>query len=176
MATYERAGEDVKEMANAILCEFETHKPLLNARVTVDYLFAMPDIDEQTGEPIGDAITHGGYPCLGLCRKISLKDRAKGMADVEITLDKHWWESASEAEQRGLLDHELHHIAIKIDKRGLVRDDLGRPVIQLRKHDVQVGWFKEVAARHGDSSQERLQARQIMLDKGQYFWPEIARA
>jgi len=175
MATYERASEDVKEMANGILFEFASHEPLIKAGVTIDFLFASPNYDEQTGEPIGDAIMLHGQKALGVCRKIQLKDRAKGMADAEITLDKPWWDEASPEERRALLDHELHHIAIKIDKRGLVKDDLGRPVIQLRKHDVQIGWFKDVAARHGDSSVERRQARQIMLDHGQYFWPEIAR-
>ncbi len=172
MPKYERATDDVKQLANAILCEFESHQPLLNARVTVDYLFAHPEIDEQTGDPIGDAITHRGRKAFGSCRKISLKDRAKGMADAEITLDAQWWAQASPEERKALLDHELHHIAVKIDKRGLVRDDLGRPAIQLRRHDIEFGWFRAVAARHGEHSMERLQARHLMLFHGQYFWPE----
>jgi hypothetical protein len=174
MSTFKRCPQEVNEIANEILFQFETHKPVINAGVTIDFVFAYPDLDESTGEPIGDAIKHHGIKALGLCRIIPLKDRAMGRADTEITLDAAWWDEASDDEQRALLDHELHHIAVKIDKRGLVRDDLGRPVIQLRKHDVEIGWFKAVGARHGKFSMERIQAAQIMCDHGQYFWPDLA--
>ena len=60
------------------------------------------------------------------------------------------------------------------EARGLKRDDLGRPILQLRMHDFEVGWFKEIAARHGEASQERQQAHAVMQDSGQYFWPDIA--
>jgi len=160
-------------MAAKILAQFQTHQPLIDAGVSVDFVFAYGNRDE-AGNLIGDAIKHRGAKALGLCRKIALKDRALGRADAEITLDGDWWPTAPEPQQRALLDHELHHLAIKIDKRGLVRDDLGRPVIQLRQHDVEVGWFMVIAARHQLDSQERIQARQIMADAGQYFWPEIA--
>jgi hypothetical protein len=174
MSTFKRCPDEVNQMANQILCEFDTHRPLLDARVTVDYVFAFADIDEQTQEPVGNALSKNGVRALGLCRKIALKDRALGRADAEISIDGQWWEDATDAERRALLDHELHHIAVKTDKRGLVRDDLGRPVIQLRKHDYEFGWFKVIAARHGRASQERQQAGEMMLDAGQYFWPHIA--
>lgn len=162
-------------MARELLCEFATHKPLLDARLTIDFVFAFAEIDEQTQEPKGNALSKGGVKALGLCRKIPLKDRAMGRADAEIALDGQWWESATREEQRALLDHELHHIAVRMDKRGLVRDDLGRPVIQLRKHDYEFGWFAVIAARHGRASIERQQAAEMMLDAGQYFWPSIAQ-
>ena len=174
MSTFQKCSKQVEDMAREIRAQFETHHPLNDAEVTIDFVFAYGARDEATNALIGDAITHNGCKALGLTRKIPLKDRALGRADAEITLDGDWWANAPEPEQRSLLDHELHHVAIKIDRRGLVRDDLGRPVIQLRKHDVEVGWFKVIAARHGLNSQERIQAKQIMGDAGQYFWPEIA--
>jgi hypothetical protein len=173
MSTFQKCPKQVEEMAQSLREQFESHHPLNDAKVTVDFVFAYGNRNDN-GLLIGDAIMHHGAKALGLCRKIALKDRALGRADAEITLDGDWWPTAPEPEQRALLDHELHHIAIRIDKRGLVRDDLGRPVIQLRKHDVEVGWFKAIAARHGLNSPERIQARQIMGDFGQYFWPEIA--
>ena len=174
MPTYKKAPLSVNKLADAIIEEFETHHPLRDAGVTVDYVYARPTTDEN-GIATGDAITHHGHKALGLCLKLSLKDRAMGRADAEITLDAEWWELATEEEQKALLDHELHHIAIKLDKRGLVKDDLGRPVIQLRKHDIEIGWFKVVASRHGDNSLERSQARQMMNLAGDYFWPDIYR-
>ena len=176
MPTFQRCHKEVNELANEVLCKFATHKPILDARVTIDFVFAFADIDEQTQQPIGNAITHHGCKALGLCRKIPLKDRAMGRADAEISLDGQWWESATDAERRALLDHELHHVSVKVDKRGLVRDDLGRPVINLRKHDYEFGWFKVIAERNGRSSLERQQAAEMMLDAGQYFWPSITLA
>ena len=160
-------------MAAEILHAFETHAPLLDAGVTTDFVFAYGERDDD-GELTGDAITHHGVKALGLCKKVKLEDRALGQADTRIVIDGDWWSTAPEAEQRALLDHELHHIEVKVDKRGLVLDDLQRPVVNLRKHDVEIGWFKVIAARHGIDSQERIQARQIMADNGQYFWPEVA--
>ncbi len=173
MSTYQKCDPSVKLMANEILHQYETHKPLINARVTIDFVFAYGERDD-VGNLKTNAIMHHGHAAGGLCRKISLKDRAKGMADAEILLDGDNWKEMTEPEQKALLDHELHHIAVKIDERGVLLDDLKRPILQLRKHDVEIGWFKEIAARHGDAAPERLQARQIMLDYGQYFWPDIA--
>ena len=169
MPKYTRADETVTEMAQAVLKQFETHAPILDAKVKIDFIFAFPDYDEN-GEAISNALKLNGYPALGICRKISLKDRAKGMGDAEISIDADWWQNrASEEQQAALLDHELHHIAVT-EKR----DDLGRPILKIRKHDVQVGWFSVIAQRHGTHSQERIQAKQIMDAMGQFFWPEIA--
>lgn len=173
MPTFQKCPQPVRDLANEILCEFESHQPLLDAKVTIDFVFAYSDKDEDTGKPLNNALSKNGCKALGICRKIPPKDRAMGRADAEISLDGDWWEEATDAEQRALLDHELHHIQVKIDKRGLVRDDLGRPVLDMRKHDYEFGWFKVVAARHGNHSMERTQARQMMCDAGQYFWPEI---
>lgn len=175
MPTFQKCSQVIKDLANEVLCEFESHKPLLDARVTIDYVFAFGDKDED-GHLVNDALKKNGVKALGIARKIPLKDRALGRSDGEIALDGDWWGDASDAEQRALLDHELHHFAVKIDKRGLVRDDLGRPVLQLRHHDIDCGWFKIVAERHGQHSQERIQARAIMDQYGQAFWPDIIAA
>jgi hypothetical protein len=175
MPTFQRCPKAVNDMANELMCRFETHTPLLDARVTIDFVFAFADIDEQTQQPIGNALSKGGVKALGLCRKIPLKDRALGRSDAEISIDGQWWEAASDAERQALLDHELHHISVKVDKRGLVRDDLGRPVVQLRKHDYEFGWFNVIAERHGRASIERQQAAEMMCDNGQLYWPVIVR-
>ena len=160
-------------MARDILCQFDTHKPLLDAKVKFDLLFAMGDKDED-GHVVTDAITHGGEKALGLTQILNLKDRAKGNGDCEILLDFDWWDDASEPQQRALLDHELHHVALKKKLDGPIEyDDLNRPKLKTRKHDVTVGWFKIVAARHGANSMEQIQAKKLMLDGSQYFWPDL---
>lgn len=174
MPTFEKCDKSVKDLANSLLNEFETHKPLTQCDVKIDLVFAHADVDEK-GRPTNDALTKNGIKALGITRKISLKDRVLGRGDAEIALDGDWWKHASADEQAALLDHELHHISVKSDKAGNAQfDDIGRPQIKLRKHDVEVGWFKCIAERHGAASLERIQAKAIMDGAGQFFWPEIA--
>lgn len=169
MPTYERCPKSVDEMAKSLLAEFETHEPTVRAGVSIDFLFAIPDTDD-TGKVLRPAISSGGYPALGQCRKINLKDRVAGRADVEILLDSVWWGNATVDEQRALLDHELHHI--QPHRKG-ERDDAGRPKLSIRKHDVQVGWFSIVATRHGKASIEQQDAAKIFDRYGQAFWPDL---
>lgn len=173
MPTYSRAWKEAEDIAKEQLKKWETHKPLVECEATIDFMFAFGDVDEQ-GEQQGDAISDGGYRALAKTRKIPLKDRAAGRADAEILIDGDWWKDASDGERAALIDHELHHLGPKIDKRGLKRDDLGRPVLELRKHDYHFGTFNVIAARHGEASQERQQMHAMFQDHGQYYWPDIA--
>lgn len=168
MPTYKRCGPEVQEMADDIMREYPDHQPLIDAELKIDFLFAEPEYNEN-GEPASDAITHHGCKALGLTRKMSLKDRAAGRGDVEILLDGYWWRTVDDPERAALLDHELHHIAVTPGKT----DNLRRPIVKLRKHDVDIGWFALIAHRHGEASQERKQARSIMESHGQFFWPQI---
>lgn len=171
MPTFKKANKATTDLVLQILCDFESHKPLLDRKVRIDVLFAYGDRDEVTGELKGPAIKHHGVQALGICRKVSLKDRTKGMGDVEIVLDgDHWDNEATEKQQRAILDHELHHIFALDDN-----DDLGRPKIKLRKHDYQFGWFKIIAERHGEASVERQQARTMAEQSGQIFWPDLVK-
>ncbi len=174
MPTYQRAPQEVIELANALLCEFATHKPLLDAKVKIDLVFAFPNYDDN-GQPTNDALKHHGRKVLGLARRMGLKDRAMGRGDAEISLDAEWWGRASEPERRALLDHELHHLEVRTDVRGIAHDDLGRPKLLLRKHDVDVGWFSLIADRHGEASLERRQAAEIAEAFGQFFWPALIK-
>lgn len=174
MATFERAPKVVEHMAKAILEEFDTHKPLLASGAVIDFVFAWAEQDDD-GNIKGNALTKNGIKALGIARKLPLKDRAMGRGDAEIAIDADWWAEASEAQQRALLDHELHHLYPKIDKRGMVRDDLGHPLILIRKHDYEFGWFNVIAERHR-ASIELQQAKMIWDNHGQSYWPEIAKA
>ncbi len=175
MPTYQRCPESINQLANEILCQYEDHKPLLDAKVKIDFVFAYPDLDEKTGERTNDALSKNGVKALGICRKLSLKDRAMGRGDAEISLDHDYWEDAPEAEQKAILDHELHHLAVKMNRFGVVkRDDLNRPKLEIRHHDHDFGWFDIIAKRHGDASGERQQAAAMLVEGcGQYYWPEL---
>jgi hypothetical protein len=160
---------DISSIAESLIKQFETHAGISDNRVKIDYLFAFADVDETTGEIAGDALKWHGVKALGIARKLSAKDRAKGLGDAEICIDGDWWANADDKERAALLDHELHHIC-GTDKM----DDLGRPVIKMRKHDYQFGWFSIIAARHGQFSQEQQQAKAMMEVSGQFYWPGIS--
>lgn len=174
MPTYQRADKSVDQLAEELLRKYEPHAPIITAGVTIDIVMAHADLDDD-GHPVNDAISQNGHRAFGLTRKMPLKDRALGRKDAEITLDGDWWEKATPEQQSALLDHELHHIAVKTDRAGNIQlDDLARPQLKLRKHDVEVGWFSLIAERHGAASLEQIQAKSIMDGAGQYFWPDIA--
>jgi len=160
-------------LAIKLMKQFDDHRPLDAAAVKIDYVFAFGDVNE-AGETVGDAITKNGFRAFGVTKVMPLKDRAMGRGDVEIMLDGDNWRTSNADEQAALLDHELHHISVKADRAGNIQfDDLGRPLIKLRKHDIEVGWFSLIASRHGSVSIERQQAKYIMDDKGQFLWPEF---
>lgn len=175
MSTYQKAPQEVLMTALGVITQYhpewlqknpETGESELSLKI--DILMAYGERDEETDKLKSPALKQYGMSALGLTRIIPLKERAKGNGDVEICLDADWWEKAPESERAALLDHELTHIRV-MDRT----DDLGRPVIKLRKHDIQVGWFNIVAQRHGAASQERIQARQIVEVAGQLYFPEL---
>ena len=101
-----------------------------------------------------------------------------GRGDAEIALDYYWWtQAASEEQQRALLDHELHHIAVVMMKHSdtAQREEDGRPKLRLRKHDFEWGWFNVIAHRHGEHSQERIQAKEIVERAGQFYFAEFLK-
>jgi hypothetical protein len=174
MPTFSKCDKSVHQLATELIAKYPDHKPLEAVEIKLDLVFAFADTDEK-GRPTNDALTKNGIRALGITRAVPLKDRALGRGDAEIALDGDWWKTASEDEQAALLDHELHHISLKADKSGNIKyDDLSRPLVKLLKHDVEVGWFKIIAARHGAASIERQQAKAIMDSQGQFYWPGIA--
>ena len=172
MPTYQKVDEEVEELAQAILERFESHTPLVEAKVKFDFIFAFPTLNDQ-GEPTGDAIKKNGVKALGLCRIINLKDRTMGRGDVEILIDHPWWEDATDEQREALLDHELHHASVKLKNGVVQRDDLQRPLIKLRHHDCDFGWFDIIALRHGANSQECIQAKSLADEVGQLYWPDL---
>lgn len=173
MSTFQKADQETMDLAAEVLCAFATHKPLLDAKVKIDLVFAYGSRTE-SGMLTSHALTHRGVRALGLASKLKLKDRAMGRGDAEVALDHDWWEEASDLQRRALLDHELHHVSVKTDKLGRFQyDDLRRPVLVLRRHDFEFGWFRIVAERHGPFSIERLQAKNMMDEAMQSFWPEM---
>jgi hypothetical protein len=166
-STFSKANEEVSPMAEELMEKY--HQDLISADVKIDFIFAVAGLDPQTEEPTGPAITHQGYRALGLTKIMSLKDRTMGRGDAEILLDGDVWPALSDDSKKALVDHELHHLEVKRNARGeFMFDDLERPKLQLRKHDWQAGFFHIIADRWGQSSQEILQLRNLVVNEPLY--------
>lgn len=173
MPTFQKANTEVLRIAQEVLAKYPEHKPLIEVGLKIDYVFAFASLNDD-GEPVGHALTKNGVMAYGIARILNLKDRVKGLGDCEIAIDGDWWATTGDEEKAALIDHELYHFSLKVDKKGAVQmDDIGRPKLKLRKHDYEFGWFNAVAKRHGVHSLERHQAKQILDNAGQYYWPAL---
>lgn len=123
-------------------------------------------------------LKHQGYPALAVVKINSLKDRALGMADATIIVDRAGWLICSALERNALIDHELTHLLPKIDEDtgAMEFDAIDRPKLERRRHDHQFGWFDEVAQRHGPASTEVRQATRLMESSRQLYFDFGTRA
>ncbi len=170
---FEKCGAEEKALCKELMGKF--HPELAKEGVKVDLVFAHAPEDDD-GNVMGPAVKHHGYPATSVARIVSLKDREKGNGDCEITLDGDAWPDFSEDERAAVMDHELYHFRLQRDKENDVKHDSGnRPKMTMRHHDVQIGWFNEIATRHGTASMERKQAVQLIADNGQYYWPDLVQ-
>jgi hypothetical protein len=177
MPTYQQADRNACEVIDRMKKQF--HQQLDELGVTIDCLFAFPN-ENENGDITSPAVTVGGYKCLAKVRVISLKDRVMGRGDAEITIDKHTWDELSSEERDALVDHELEHLEVCMKEKGrelaVVRDDLDRVKLKLRKHDYQFGWFNSVARRHGADSQEVQQAQAFSEQQRQTYLFDLSFA
>lgn len=175
--TFDRCPVELFQMRDEILItDAEIGEALLQHKVRIDLVFAAAERDPNTDERLADAITHQGRRAYGLASIRNAKLRALMPYDGEILIDRDWWDSVNERQQEALLAHELYHFVPKMDATGsLVVDDAGRPKLKLREHDFEVGWFAHIASRYGSDSVERAQARQVVEENGQAFWPDLCR-
>ena len=131
--TYAQCGEDVQDIVDES-CR-KDHEHLLD--VKIDLLFASNDT--------GNDVSVHGYPAVAKVRKLPLKDRVAGRGDAEIVISQSWWSKHTDpAERMAVIDHELTHL--EWDQEAT--DDIGRPKLHMRLHDLEVGAFMEVIQRN----------------------------
>ena len=95
----------------------------------------------------GDA---DGHLKVGRAKKASDLDRELHGYDFVILLNRFVWNLVewTDVEMSALLDHELCHCSVRLDKEGEAqRDEHNRTVWRIRKHDVEE--FQEIMHRHG---------------------------
>jgi hypothetical protein len=161
MKTYSPAP-DVHDVLNHIAYEY--HIELAGVKIATLFAF-----DDESSLP---TLKHQGYPAQAIARIVSVRDRALGMADANIIVDRASWLTLSQPQREALLDHELTHLTRKLDDESgqPLADVLGRPKLAIRQHDHQFGWFDEIAQRHGDASPEVRQAKRLMESSGQLYF------
>lgn len=148
MPIYEKAPAEVRRVCDRMMKEH--HRELVRMGVSVDLYFAVPKVD--SFEP---ALKLHGYPCYATCKVNAPKLRAQGHGDAEIVIDADAWENLDAKSRDALIDHELTHLALRVNKDGEPTfDDYNRPKLGIRLHNHQFGWFDEVARRHGEASVE----------------------
>lgn len=152
MTIYEKAPQEVCDLVAEITSAY--HGPLFDADVTFDLLFAHAETDDN-GDAKGPALKLHGYQCAAVVRIVPYKQRVLGQGDAEIVFDGDRWDEWSDEQKRAIVDHEIEHLELAVDREGNVkRDDLDRPKLKMRKHDHQFGWFDSIARRHGQHSFE----------------------
>ncbi len=158
---YSKAPDECIERVAHLIKLF--HSPLLLADVKIDLLSVANDDDDKP------ALALHGYPCLAIIRITGVKERTKGAGDAEIIIDESRYLALDDPSRDALLDHEIYHLELRIDKKTdkVKLDCRGRPKLGMRKHDVQIGHFIEIAERHGAASIECKQATNLYLSHQQ---------
>lgn len=159
--SYSHASEDVTRAIERMRAAYH----FAIEGVTVAALFVF---DLEATEPV---LMSGGYPAQAIVRITPVRDRALGVADAVIVIDRSVWISLTPAQRDGLVDHELYHLERVLEEdTGVPKNDaVDRPKLCIRKHDHQFGWFDEIAARHGEASPEVRQAKSLIAATGQLY-------
>lgn len=163
MKCYSQASSDVLETHIARM-QAEHHPDLQG--VTIGALFVF---DTESSEPV---LMHQGYGALAVVRITPMRERALGVADAVIVVDRSSWLGLKALQRDALIDHELEHLRRAIDEdTGKAKfDALNRPKLRMRHHDHQLGWFDSIARRHGENSPEMLQAKQLLQQTQQLYF------
>ncbi len=126
-----------------------------------------------------------GNVTLGKCKKASDLDRELAPWDFVILLRREWFEniSVTNDQRRALIDHELCHCTLKLDKNSEpVEDSRGRKVYRMRKHDLEE--FSQIVERYGlykrdlehfAAALRRSQQRSLLEDENESAAEKLAK-
>lgn len=147
---FEEANEEIMALINQVI--HESRPDLVDAGVTVAAIVRTKFT--KNDEEIPSLKLHGAY-ALATIRVIGRRQRTYVKHDALIEIDMPQWKIQSPATKKALIDHELTHLVVKLDKQGDPKlDDLNRPVLGLRPDDFTLTGFLDVIKRHGSAAVE----------------------
>lgn len=166
MKTYSAASTDLDGHIERMKAE---HHADLEG-VTVSALFVYDD------ESSDQVLKHQGYPAAAVVSITPVKQRALGISDAVIVVDRSAWQMMGASQRDALIDHELTHLerviaeATEEEPEHPKTDSIGRPKLTIRRHDHQLGWFDDIARRHGTASLEVRQAQALLESTKQLYF------
>lgn len=164
--TYETAPASVLDLLAKVMRKH--HPELARAEVRVAVLMALTD-------DASPAVVLRGYQCAATIQKLSIKQRVLTNHDALMILDGNRWLDWPERSQQALLDHELTHLEVGIDKDGFLKTDaIGRPKLYMRLHDWEIGGFEAVARRWGSDALDVVAARRFRREYGPTLFDDPA--
>lgn len=107
-----------------------------------------------------------GIRMLGRIHKASDLQREFVAWDFVILLNEEVWRSEdwTDKQKKALLDHELCHVTVSLDKTDAVRtDDKGRTLYRMRRHDIEE--FRVIVRRHGCYKADLEEFAAVLLKK-----------
>jgi hypothetical protein len=116
-------------------------------------------------------LKHQGYPAAAVVSITPLKSRALGIADASSSSTGRLAHALGRSARRA--GRPRAHAPQARRRRGDLEpkfDAVDRPKLAMRQHDHQLGWFDEVARRHGEASPEIRQARQLLEQTKQLYF------
>lgn len=173
MSTYvsPEPGHEVHDVVARVIAEQYPIIHRLSPALSIGVLFAVPSKEGQR------ALKHRGWPCLGIIKVVSERDRAAGEPDVLLMLDGERWPRLTPRRREALIAHELEHLEFPKYLRDAdddgndrfipMQDGLGRPRVKCRPHDFELGGFESIVERYGDDAPEKVVFEGIQERLGQ---------
>ena len=165
--SYKLADEETMQLVTQVMNESHKHLSEVGARFQI----VMSEAVDRDGN-ITYSLFANGVCCAAKIGLYNKKNRIIKNIDFEITIDSLFWENATIEERKSTIDHELTHIAIKLDKEGLPKiDDDGLVCFKMKRHDLVYWGFKEILERNKSNSIEYQSFRNLLKDIGGMVTP-----
>lgn len=131
----------------------------------VDTIF-VEAVNGESGDNDANPIVVAGFNRNSKIVIRSLKDRTDGFGDVQIILDRLWWEDASMTERDAEVNTCLLSIEAKRDsENNLKHDEANRLVVKKRRPDARIDIYDKAVEIHGEACQSWKDAKEQIVDK-----------
>ena len=165
--TIMKASEAVVALADRMMGSH--HAELAAEKVRVAVLMVMPPVNKD-GDKIGPAVQQGGVEATAKIKVASAGERVLADVDAIMEIDGERWGTLSPKTQAALVDHELEHLIVQVDKKGLTRRHPdGVPVLATQPDDWHLTGFESIVKRHGRHALEAMAIGELYENRQMVF-------